>query len=893
MSNSFIPEAGYSQSTPIAPQMPGTARDEKQVAIDLWNRTDTPFPSSLCLHQLFESQVEKTPNACAASQGNRQLTYRELNAKANQLGHYLRSFGVRHGDPVAVCLSPTLEFAIAILAVLKSGGACVPFDPAYPKQRLAFMLEDVRARVLLGVPDSLATIGPISTPIIDLDSAWPFIIQQNNQVLPDTTSPEDAAYIIYTSGSTGTPKGVLLGHRGLVNHSSAAIKLYGLGPDDRMLQFSSVSFDIAIEEIFPTWSSGGTVVFKDDGFSLGFSEFMQFVRKQQITALDLPTAYWHEWTNFLFDNQEAPPENLRLVIVGGEKVSAPILDRWQARAGNRIRWINTYGPSEASVIATAFEPDLSQRRPEAIVPIGRPIDNTRIYLLDASLEPMPIGEPGELFIGGVGIALGYLNRPELTNEKFVRDPFSAEAGARLYRTGDFARYARDGQIEFLGRGDDQVKIRGFRVEPGEIEEVISRHERIREAAVVARTDESGEKRLVAYVVTTKKRDLIDTELRAYLKDKLPDYMVPALIVTLDSMPMTPNGKVDRRNLPEPVKQGAMAFAASDDLLAGIAQIWQEVLGRPVNAQDNFFEVGGHSLLAAKLMHRIGQLVGKTLPLAMLLEAPTIQDLSVALRKNGWARHWCSLVPIQSQGSQTPFFCIHGVGGNVVGFRDLGRHLAPTHPFYGLQSRGLDGKHPNPVSIEEMAAHYLGEVRTIQPQGPYLLGGFSFGGLVAYEMARQLYSQDEQVALLALFDTYPGNLQSATASLLKGLMSPSAQLVGQVGRSIRRRLRLTWRFLTWPRPLREVYQANSRALGRYKIQTYAGKATLFRAREQSPRIGEDPYAAWFDLVQGGVEIQEVPGTHNGILVEPEVGVLAERLKNLIDTALTTHSDCVAQ
>jgi aspartate racemase len=658
-----------------------------------------------------------------------------------------------------------------------------------------------------------------------------------------------------------------------------------------MLQFSSISFDIAIEELYPTWSSGGAVVLKDADFSLGFAELMQFVRKYGITALDLPTAYWHEWTNFLFDNRQLPPQSLRLVIVGGEKVSAAILARWQSRVGKSIRWVNTYGPSEASVIATAFEPEGIGELPQ--VPIGRPIANAKIYLLDRSMDLVPIGEAGELYIGGVGVALGYLNRPELSAEKFVADPFSSNPDARLYRTGDMARYRPDGVIEFLGREDDQVKIRGFRVEPGEIEDVLSRHASVREAAVVARAGESGEKRLVAYIVCAKGATVSDAELREYLKNQLPDYMVPSVFVMLDAMPTTPNGKVDRRSLPEPKPEVIpQPTNGSDPLQAQVARIWQEVLGRSVGLQDNFFEVGGHSLLAAKLMHRVGQTVGKTLPLAMLLEAPTIEQLSSALRQNGWSRHWCSLVPIQTQGSRAPFFCIHGVGGNVVGFRDLGAHMGPTHPFYGLQSRGLDGKHDNPVSIEEMAAHYLGEVRTVQPKGPYLLGGFSFGGLVAYEMSRQLLAQDEDVALLALFDTYPGNLKPMGSSLLKALKSP-IRLMIEIPRFARRRARLFWRRITVPKTLREVFRANSRAANKYVLQPYQGKVTLFRASEKSLRSEADPHAAWHNLAKGGLEFQDIPGDHYGILVEPEVTYLSEKLKACIDQALAEHQALAVQ
>lgn len=889
MSHTFTSGTDSREALPTGPEIPALSDAERRTVLDEWNRTSRPYPSSKCLHELFEDQVKRTPNVPAVVQENRSLSYRELNAKANQLAHYLRSLGVQKDDPVAICLGSSPEFATALLAVLKAGGACLPLDPTYPKQRLGFMLEDAQARVLLSVPELLAAMGPVLTPVVDLNVAWPFISQQNDQNLTDTAAPESLAYIIYTSGSTGTPKGVLLGHRGLVNHSAAAIQLYGLRPDDRMLQFSSISFDIAIEELFPTWSSGGAVILKDPGFSLGFPEFMEFIRKQEITALDLPTAYWHEWTNYLHDHEQSPPASLRVVIVGGEKVSAPILARWHSRAGKRVRWVNTYGPSEASVIATAYEPDFSDGQAGSSVPIGRAVANTRIYLLDRSMEPVPIGEAGELYIGGVGIAHGYLNRPDLTDEKFVPDSFSSDPQARLYRTGDMARYRPDGNIEFLGREDDQVKIRGFRVEPGEVEEMLSGHPCVRETAVIAREGEAGEKRLVAYVVLARNSSVAESEFHGYLRQRLPDYMVPSMFVTLETMPMTPNGKVDRRSLPEPKPQrglGPEAASSGNNLQSQIHKIWQEVLGRPVGPRDNFFEVGGHSLQAAKLMHLTGQVVGRTLPLALLLEAPTVEQLSTALHQNGWSRHWGLLVPIQPQGSMPPFFCVHGVGGNVVGFRDLGRHMGPTHPFYGIQARGLDGKQPHASAIEEMAAHYLREIRTVQPQGPYLLGGFSFGGLVAYEMAQQLQAQGEDVALLALFDTYPGKLQPVTTSLLKGLRSP-LKLGVQLVRSVRRRARLLWRRFTVPRALREVFQANSRAAGQYALKPYPGKVTLLRASDQSLRSGDDVYSAWRDLVQGGLDIQEIPGSHNGILLEPEVSILAQRLKSCIDNSLSAR------
>ena len=856
--------------------------------IAAWNRTQTAYPSSRCLHELFEDAAKQNPNATAVVQGQSGLSYGELNQRANQLARHLVALGVGQNMPVAIGLPSSLEFAVALLGVLKAGGACVPLDPAYPEQRLRLMLEDVQAPVLLTRNGLFPAIAPSTTKVVDV-AGLAFLSHGEGEENPQTAaSPHSAAYIIYTSGSTGTPKGVLLGHRGLVNHSVASLSLYGLCRNDRMLQFSSISFDIAIEEIYPTWAAGGTVVLKPEEFSLGFSEFMTFLREQNISVLDLPTAYWHEWTNYLHENPRMPlPETLRLVIVGGEKVSAAGLARWQQRVAGKIRWINTYGPSEASVIATAFEPPTS-REVFSSVPIGRPIANTQIHLLDSDRQPVGIGAPGEIYIGGDGVALGYLNRPDLTAEKFVHDPFSGDSQSRMYRTGDMARYRDDGEIEFLGRQDDQVKIRGFRVEPGEVEEVLARHENVREAAVIAQETGPAQKQLQAYVVLTRALRPGGTDsLRAYLKERLPEYMVPAAIVVLDAMPLTPNGKIDRRALSQLKTEAApesVSFVNDGSLSAKIAAIWREVLGRPLGLTDNFFELGGHSLLAARMMHQVGQLVGRPLPLAMLLQAPTVEQLTAALQGDGLSHYWSSIVAIQPKGEKSPFFCIHGVGGNIVGFRDLGRHMGPTHPFYGLQARGLDGTHPCLTRIEDMAVQYLQDIRSVQPEGPYFLGGYSFGGLVAYEMARRLTQRGERVAFLALFDTSPGHVKPQTASLLKSLSRPTPKfLFSDLPRGVYKGIRRRWRGLRVPRSLKNVFFANTRAAEEYVLQPYEGKITLFRATEKSLRAASNPYAAWRELALGGLEFQDIPGDHYGVLVEPQVAVFAERLKACIDEA----------
>ena len=533
---------------------------------------------------------------------------------------------------------------------------------------------------------------------------------------PMTRNPEsgvtinDVAYVIYTSGSTGQPRGVLLSHAGLANYNLNAARLYAMTTEDRVLQFCSVSFDIAVEELFITWLSGATLVFRTDAVPMAVPDFLLWIEQQGITVLDLPTAYWHEWVHeFPQLKDKVTPQALRLVIVGGEKPSSQAYSTWLAKVQNGVRWINTYGPTEISICATAYEPTWQpgSEIPENI-PIGRPLANMRVYLLDRQLNPVPVGVPGELHVAGPGVAKGYLNQPELTAQKFIPDPFSSDVDARLYKTGDLARHLPTGEIEFLGRSDDQIKIRGFRIELGEIEGALAKHPGVREGVVVAREDTPGDKQIVAYFVPQSVAPGA-AELRQYLQKQLPEYMVPSAFVVLESLPMTPNGKVNRRGLPAPQVPTAVAtFAmASDPLQARLVALWEEVLAkRPIGIHDNFFELGGHSLLAARLMHRTGQALGKTLPLAMLFHAPTIDRLATILRGDEWSQHWSSLVPIQPSGERPPFFCIHGIGGNVLGFQRLGRCMAPDYPFYGLQSQGLDGKRPRFHSIPEMASHYI-------------------------------------------------------------------------------------------------------------------------------------------------------------------------------------------
>jgi amino acid adenylation domain-containing protein len=886
-------------STPAKDQHILTPSERQQILVQ-WNDTAAEYPRDLCVHQLVARQAERTPSAPAVQYRSQILTYQDLNLRANQLACYLSQLGVGPDVPVGIFLNRSLDLAITLLAVLKSGGTCVPLDPQYPGERLAFMLEDAQVAVLVTDEDLLGKIDGVKGHTVCLSRDWNTIRRETNHIAAGKTAPENLAYIVYTSGSTGKPRGVQLPHRGLVNHHVAATKLYGLEPSDRVLQFSSISFDISIEEIFPTWVAGGTLVFRTEDTPLAASGFLRWIGEQRITVLNLPTAYWHELVHELSESSAASlPDSLRMVIVGGEKASSTAFASWLRVSRGKVRWVNTYGPTEASVIATAYEPQISDpEQVPASLPIGRPIANTQVYLLDSDLNPVPVGTEGELHIGGDGVARGYLNRPEMTAEKFIADPFSKHPGARLYKTGDLARYLPSGEIEFVGRRDFQVKIRGFRVELGEIEAVLATHPGIRDAVVVAKVDSSGDKRLVAYVVPANPTETETRQWRSFLEEQLPDYMVPSLFLTVEALPLTPNGKVDRRTLEErPVTQALIprmrASVSSDPVEKQLIGIWQSVLGiQSVGLEDNFWELGGHSLLAARLTQLVENTFGKRLTLAAIIEAPTVQQLARIIKGEDKAQSWSCLLPLQPAGNKPPFFCIHGVGGNSVGFRDLANFVGSDQPFYGVQAQGLDGQLPCLTRVEDMAALYLREIRSIQPTGPYYLGGFSFGGWIACEMAQQLQAQREQIGLLAMFDTYPFRLKPVTSSLMSFFRIPSQQqLMYVLPKTIKKGIRRRIVWVGLPRAIKNVLRACYEAERQYQLRPYSGRVTLFRAT-QALTPDNDPHARWRDLARGGVEIQEIEGHHADIILEPQVRITAEKLRSCLERAQREYSASIS-
>jgi amino acid adenylation domain-containing protein len=632
--------------------LPLLSEDEERCLLVEWNQTEMEYPRSASWPELFEARVQQTPEAPAVVFGGQSLSYRELNARADRLGRHLRRLGVGPEVLVGICVERSLEMAVGLVGILKAGGAFVPLDPAYPEDRLRYMIEDAGISVLLTLRRMAGRLPAHGARVVCLDEEIPGGSDPHPDPVPDWNRERErdrdrdgdrdnaggAAYVIYTSGSTGQPRGAVLTQRGLVNHCLGAIRLYDLRPDDRVLQFSSLSFDIAIEEMFPAWLCGAAVVVRNDDAVLSGAPFLRWLDEHKVTVVDLPTAFWHEWVRDLARLGSPLPPCLRTVIVGGEKASRPALDEWLKITDGRVRWFNTYGPTETTVIATAFGPVTSPRQLEGLgeIPIGRPTFNNRVFLLDKHLQPVAAAVTGELYIGGDGVGRGYLRRPDLTAERFIADPFGSRPGSLLFRTGDRARWRPDGTLEFVARADQQVKVHGFRVEPGEIEAALRQHPDVHDAVVEPNTLASGEKRLAAYVVgSAGATPPGHTEvLREFLRKKLPAYMVPAVFVILESLPLTPNAKVDRAALPAPTPAGSDSADAAaprtpfEEVLAGI---WEEVFGlERVGIHDNFFDLGGHSLRATQVIARIHERLRVDLSLRDLWENPTVAGLALAI-----------------------------------------------------------------------------------------------------------------------------------------------------------------------------------------------------------------------------------------------------------------------
>jgi amino acid adenylation domain-containing protein/FkbH-like protein len=892
------------------------APDERRRLLIEWTNTGTEYPREQCIQQLFEEQVRVNPDAPAVIFGERYLTYQELNTRANQLAHHLAKAGVKRGVAAGLGLERSPGLIVALLGILKAGGGYAALDMNAPAERLASMLADLQTPVVVAqekvAPAIQAAIEvaaghlACAPTLIYLDKDWESIGRESEQNPQHASHATDLAYISFTSGSTGRSKGVCVPHRGVVRlvRNTGYAKFSN---SEVFLQLAPVSFDASTFEIWGALLNGARlVVFPPQNPSL--VELGAAIKKHRVTTLWLTSGLFNQ----MVDERLNDLRGLRQLLTGGDVLSVSHVKK--ARAELSCKLINGYGPTENTTFTACYAVPLEWTGGLS-VPIGHPIANTQCYVVDERLQPVPIGAVGELLIGGDGLALGYLSNPELTAEKFVPNPFVQEPGARLYRTGDLARFLPDGTLEFHGRTDSQVKVRGFRIELDEIESALGRHPAIRECAVIARQNGAGDKCLAAYFVAQENCRPSDAELRRSLGETLPDYMVPSYFIRLDALPLTLNGKVDRRALPAPDNSRpnleVKYVAPRNDVERALAEVWESVLGaRPIGREDRFFELGGHSLLAVKLLAQVEKKFGRNLALAAVFKSPTIAQMAELLRDPEGACAKSSVVAIQSKGSQPPLFFVHGVGGGMFwGYTNLSRRLGLEQPVFAFNSRAIDGEEEFD-RIEEMAAQYIADMRAIQPHGPYHLAGYCFGGNVAYEMARQLQQQDEPVAFLGVMNSMPPNSDYSRMHwdpihLFKFLWN----VAGAAARSLRWGPRQATAFVQWkaavlrrsvarllsvpdgklrridaedlvdlstfPPDQRRAWETHIRALLNYYPRPYAGRVTLFRSRGHQLICSFDEQYGWGELARE-VEVEIVPGSHESILEEPHVKFLAERL-----------------
>jgi amino acid adenylation domain-containing protein len=886
-----------------------TPEEHRQILVD-WNETRVDYPNR-CVHELFEEQVLRTPESIALISGEsialisgERLTFSDLNRRANRLAHRLRARGVGPEVLVGICLERSIDMIVGVLGILKAGGGYLPLDPNYPDEHLAFQLADARPSVVLTRRELASRVASSGVAAVSMDGETTGTVEREDNPEPGA-SPGNVAYVIYTSGSTGRPKGVLIPHRGLVNYLSWAIDAYDVAAGTGAPLHTPLSFDLTITSLFLPLLAGRAVILVPEGEGLhGLSTALH--ASNDLSPLKITPAHLTLLSRQLAEGRAA--ECVRVFVIGGEALSWESLTFWQEHAPNG-RFFNEYGPTETVVGCCVYEAT-GQTGQSGAVPIGRPIANTQLYVLDGQLEPVPVGAQGELYIGGAGVGRGYLNRPELTAERFIPDRFSDTPGARLYKTGDLARYRSDGNLEFCGRIDEQIKVRGYRIEPGEIEAVLEEHPAIGRAVVMAAEASPGDKYLVAFWEPRAEAALSVAELRRYLADRLPAHMVPSAISSLPTLPTTPNGKIDRRALAAASRLDLLATESElvpprDELEADLVRMWEEVLSlKPIGVTHDFFQLGGHSLLAVELFARIEERLGVTLPLATLFEAPTIADLAGVLRGGTGPVPQRSLVAIRRGGSQPPLFAVPGVGGSVIYYQRLARLLGDDQPFYGLESQGLDGFAQPLTRIEDIAAVFLRAIRTVQSEGPYYLLGACIGGVVAWEIAQQLLVEGQEVGFFAMLglpqqDSKARGGLGPRALAIRELMMGRLRLYGENFRRLRGRQRFEYlrqrisalsqliRRRNWTRGNRaELYreivtQANLLAFRRYAPRPYAGPVVVFRARRSN---GADDYAQWRELAEGGVEVHTVSGDNSGLmLVEPHVQVVAAELKACLERA----------
>jgi amino acid adenylation domain-containing protein len=853
--------------------------ERRQLLID-WNSTQTEIPKA-CVHQLIEAQVHHSPSSTAVVFEDRQLTYRELDLYASRLAQRLVARGVGPGSTVGICVDRSLDMLVAPLAVMKAGGAYLPLDPRHPADRLAYMLQDSGASLVITHTDWLGVLSTGQTPVMCLD-------QDNGSVtLPATqpkteVGPEHLAVVIYTSGSTGRPKGVEIPHRAMVNLLRSMAVEPGLASDDVLLAVTTLSFDIAGLELYLPLICGARVVIANRDQASDGARLARLLASSAATVMQATPTSWR----MLVESGWNGSSDLT-ALSGGEALSADLAHALLSRCR---RLYNMYGPTETTIWSTVAPIERRDR-----ISIGRPIANTRVYVLDRHRQPVPIGVPGELYIGGDGLARGYVGRPDLTAERFVTISFGVGRKERLYRTDDAARWRSDGALEYLGRLDDQLKIRGHRIELAEVEAVLADHPSVSAAVAVGRQAHLDGAELVAYIVPAPGRAPTVGELREHLRSRLPDYMLPSAIAVLDALPVTANGKVDRkglaaRNVAMRPAPGSTHEGPRTPTEEALVQIWRAALGvERIGIRENFFELGGHSLLAVRVLAEVERVTGRRPPLATFFrEGVTVEGQAQMLEQEIDSGTSAQLVRVQPNGQRLPVFFVFSDESALLSLRNFLPALGPNQPVYGLIPERNHRRFDRHRKVEELASRLCRLAEEVQPHGPYYICGHSFGGLIAYEVASQLRAGGEQVGMLALIDTLTPD---AERHALREWMRPRARL----GRQLRRGLRLGAAKL-WEMAHRETRAGWSQVLGtadgqqagdfdydgaiylarQYHLVGSDVPLSLYHIAQERSAGGACYRLGWEEVHRGSLECEEIPGDHLSMLQVPNVTLLAERL-----------------
>lgn len=886
-------------------------KEKKIEIVEKWNDTSYPLPKENSIKELFESLTAGHSDDIALEFGKQTMTYKELNDQSNRLANYLVSIGVKEDTFVGISVERSVDMIVSLIAIFKAGAAYLPLDKSYPAERIEYMINDSGVKFIVTRRSDSGTLPKSEARIIYIDDEANEINKHSIDSPSIMPAPESAAYMIYTSGSTGRPKGVIMHNRALVNLLNWQFNGQQFGKNLTTLQFTTLSFDVAFQEIFSSLLSGGKLIVMSESERKDLRQVLKILSDRKVQRLYLPFIALQEIAE-LYSSSDDVELYLQEVMTAGEQLQNTTAIRSMFKDLKTAVFTNQYGPTEAHVV-TSYTLEGNPDEWPYNAPIGKPVFNTKIYILDQMMKPVPPGVSGELYIGGVQVARGYHNKEEYTGEKFITDPFGGEVSERVYKTGDVARYMPDGNIEFLGRADNQIKYRGYRIELGEIESVLNDYNKISTSAVIIRDAPNREKRLAAYVVLKQSVECSMTELKSKLSETLPDFMLPADYVILKEMPLLPSGKVDLRSLPEPERSISASSSGyvepGSELELQLVRIWEKVLGvKQIGITDNFFELGGHSLLALRLFGYIEKLTGKKLAISTLFSHPTIEQLGEILKTEGWKPPWKSLVAVKPGGSRLPFFCVPPGAGTALHFQGLVKYLSQDQPFYVLESVGLDGKDEPHTNIEEMAAHYVKEIRMIQPDGPYLIGGRCFGGRVVFEMAQQFVKQGQEVALLAIFDTWPPfqempkayvppkrdlkhfinsiRIHSKTGDLRLVINNYVGNKVGKITWKIKNKLKYT--FSSEKKKLyNRIMLMHFAAQDRYVAKKYPGKVTLIECSTFKPEFRK----GWQELAGGGFETYVVPDTdHKTIVREPKIRDFAEKLNIVLDK---THADIEAR